>query len=369
MKRTILYYPTIDIPTNSWLRHALLYWDEISSIVPQSYDNKILTHLSTDVLYLMDEGQFRPTKPEDLILKEDNSDAFESFIEEFKQTVLSNNFQQFIKRQHRSSHNRIHINKLDGSGTSPIHNNKTSSVILDFLIEQGLAKRDSSQYEWVYLEKCTALLYMSLLAKYLADIDSEQMTIGTDRVFYERFNFKRVNEKHGTPVISLSLDSVLPTPNPNVALDKIIKFKLSREQNLLHFKKTLSDFQVKIAKCKSQSELKEVAITFQESLINGVQDLSAVLNDARIDSKLKTFKSLISIKSPTTLLTVGAMINEKFDMFKLPVDLTAVGIATIGAIELTFNYIEQVNKQRAKERDSPFSYIYQAQKSGIITRY
>jgi hypothetical protein len=32
-KRTILYYPTINVPINSWLRHSLLYWDQVSSII------------------------------------------------------------------------------------------------------------------------------------------------------------------------------------------------------------------------------------------------------------------------------------------------------------------------------------------------
>ena len=34
MAQTILYYPTINIQDGSWLRNAILYWDEVSSIVP-----------------------------------------------------------------------------------------------------------------------------------------------------------------------------------------------------------------------------------------------------------------------------------------------------------------------------------------------
>lgn len=33
MKATVLYYPTISIPDNFWLRQALLYFDEVASIV------------------------------------------------------------------------------------------------------------------------------------------------------------------------------------------------------------------------------------------------------------------------------------------------------------------------------------------------
>ena len=46
LKNTILYYPTISIPSNQWLRHALLYWDEIGSIIPRRYDENPLASYS-----------------------------------------------------------------------------------------------------------------------------------------------------------------------------------------------------------------------------------------------------------------------------------------------------------------------------------
>ena len=48
MAQTILYYPTIDIQDSTWLRNAILYWDEVSSIVP--YENYL--GFSPELLYL-----------------------------------------------------------------------------------------------------------------------------------------------------------------------------------------------------------------------------------------------------------------------------------------------------------------------------
>jgi Family of unknown function (DUF6236) len=368
MNRTILYYPTIDIPRNSWLRHALLYWDEVSSIVPKSWDDDILVELSPDIRYLIDEEQFRPIKPEDLIFKKDNWEAFHQFQEEFREIASSKEFQTFVQRQHRSNY-RIHINKVGEGNFARVHSNKTSDGILHFLEDEGLAKRNMDSPEWLIFESNTALLYMSLLAKYLADIDSEQTTIGTDYGMYEKFNFKRVAEDEGFPVISFSLNNILPTPKPNVPLENIIHFKRKRADNLRHFKKSISEFQTKVAKANSQAELKEIAITFQESIVTGVQDLSAVLGDSKIESTLKTFKSLINLKSPTAIASVGAIANEKLNFVNVPFSWEALGLVTIGAIELSCNYIELRNKNRAKLRESPFSYIYQAQRYGIIERY
>lgn len=323
----------------------------------------------------MDEGQFRPIKPEDLITKSENWQQFESFQQEFRDIVSSVQFTNFINRRNGRLY-RVHSNKLETNyqihrnkieDKYRVHSNKTSDSIYYFLKELNLANRDG-QNEWINFEENTALLYMSLLAKYLADVDSNQTTIGTDYYTYEKFNFRRVSENDGFPVISFNLNNVLPTPKANVPFEKIIQFKKKRNENLNHFKKSISDFQTKISKSSSQAEIKENAINFQESLVNGVNDLTAVLKDSKIDFSIKTLKSLINLKSPTTIAALGATLATKANLVEIPVNLGAIGLATMGAIELTTSYIDNRNKQRAKLRESPFSYIYYANKYGIIER-
>src|SRR5690606_18197749 len=309
------------------------------------------------------EGQFRAIKPEDLISKGDNWQEFENFQQEFRECVSSPNFRKFINRRQSFSQYRIHQNKV--GATYKVHANKTSDSIYYFLQEQGLANRDGNN-EWINFESNTALLYMSLLAKYLADIDSNQTTIGTDYVSYERFNFKRVSEKDGFPVVSINLNNVLPTPRENVPFEKIVSFKKKREQNLRHFKKTMSDFQNKISNSASNAEMKETAIDFQESLLNGVDDLAATLKDHKIGFTTKSIKSLINLKTPTSIAAIGTVLNSNLNIIEIPLNMAAIGVATIGAIELTTNYIENRNKQSAKLRESAFSYIYYAKKQGII---
>lgn len=376
MNRTILYYPTIDIPTNNWLRHSLLYWDEVSSIVPTSWGGNSFINLSTEIQYLMDEGQFRPIKPEDLITKSDNWEHFENFQQEFRDIVSSKQFKIFIDRRRGNIKHRIHSNKVEKNyrihsnkieSNYRVHSNKTSDSIYGFLKELNLADRDGEN-EWINFEENTALLYMSLLAKYLADIDSNQTTIGTDYINYEKFNFKRVSENDGFPVVSFNLNNILPTPKPNVSFEKIIQFKKKRSDNLNHFKKNLSEFQSKIAKSKSQAEIKDNAINFQETLLNGVNDITAVLKDQRIDFGLKTLKSMINLKSPTMITAIGTAVASKSNLIDIPLNLGIIGIASMGALELTTSFIDNRNKQTAKLRESPFSYIYYANKYGIIER-
>ncbi|MEI9918524.1 MAG: DUF6236 family protein [Bacteroidota bacterium] len=358
MNRTILYYPTIDIPDKAWLRHALMYWDEVASIVPQDYGNKILIDLSTDIQYLMSEGQFRAIRPDDLIIKGNNWDAFQEFQDEFREIVSSSNFRELIGKSYSTRFN-IHVDKITPTSFSRIHTNKTSDSIVSFLMDLGLAKR-SEDYEWLLFEHTTALLYMSLLAKYLADIDANQTTIGTDIPDYERLNFKKVREDEGFPVVSVSLDKLLPSPKPHVSLEQIIDFKNQRSDNLIHFKKIISDCLSKISKAKSNTELKEITASFTESLSIGVKDLTTVLGDSKIDSTFKTLKSLINLRAPA-LLTSGAFTGSLYGN-------TTTGLAIGAGIEITATFIEARNRNRAKLRESPFSYLYKAQQAGLIRK-
>lgn len=365
--RTILYYPTIDVPTNNWLRHSLLYWDEISSIVPQSWDNNFRDNLSPDINYLIDQGQFRSIKPDALIEEGENWELLQMFEQEFKDTILSPSFQTFIK-QKPFSQSKLHINKVKKSNmVSRIHRNKTSNNIFYFLEDLGLAT-NRNQDEWLLLESHTALIYMSLLAKYLAEVDKKQTTIGTDLGIYEKFNFKKVNEKDGFPVVSFNLNNVLPTPTKNVPLEKILDFKRLRKDELLNFRKILMDFQGKISKAKSNQELKEITVSFKENIQGGMKALEKTIKDYKLETRYKCLKSLINLKSPTFLTSAVAIADEKYNFLNVPISIKIVGLSAISFIELRGNYIEVRNKQLARTRDSAFSYLLKAQNLGIIKK-
>lgn len=364
--RTILYYPTIDVPTNSWLRHSLLYWDEISSIIPQSWSENYRDNLSPDINYLIDEEQFRPIKPDELIEKGSNRELLQAFQQEFIDTISSNSFQAFIKQRPFYT-SRLHIDKVSRTKmVSRVHRNKTSDDIFYFLEDLGLATRNEDYGECFQFENHTALIYMSLLAKYLAEVDEKQTTIGTDYGIYEKFNFKKVNETRGFPVVSFSLNNVLPIPTPNVPLEKIIDFKRKRKDELLNFRKILMEFQGKISKVKSNQELKEVSVSFKENVQVGIKTLEKTIKDYRLETRYKSLKSLINLKSPTFLVSAAAIANEKYNFLHIPIAIKLAGLATIGFIDLRGTYIEVRNKQLAKTRDSAFSYLLKAQNIGIV---
>lgn len=339
MNRKILYYPSIKISNMSWLRNALLYWDEVSSIIPPSHKEGLTPEMS----YLKGEGIFNLTDPNELFYG-DYKDLRAKFITEFTEII-----EFFIKN------NKI-VKLKKGVRTIPIHSDKASSLVVRFLEEYELLN-DRAKNNFYLFEYTTGLIYMSILAKYLSYIDKNSTIIATDKIEYENFNFNKVSESEGFPIISYSLENVLPTPREDVPLEKIIHFKRERKDNLTHFRKTLLDFEKSISTANDSKELIEYVIAFKENIETGINDLKALHKDYKMEWVTKSLTSMISKEALTMGIGSGIIFQDTIP------GIIAGGLT--GIIKITSAYIETKNKAIVKERDSAFSYLYRAQEEGI----
>lgn len=52
----VLYFPHIRVPDNEWFTRALLYWDEVGTIVPHAPPDEVREILGEHTLRLMDAG-------------------------------------------------------------------------------------------------------------------------------------------------------------------------------------------------------------------------------------------------------------------------------------------------------------------------
>jgi hypothetical protein len=80
MHNEALYFPTIELPRDEWLRRTLLYWDVVGSIIPKP-------HLSAGAVSpymtaLMDAGLVRAVDPEEQLWHLTDFDgAFFAFLD------------------------------------------------------------------------------------------------------------------------------------------------------------------------------------------------------------------------------------------------------------------------------------------------
>jgi hypothetical protein len=370
-KRTIMYYPTIDIPSGDWLRNAVLYWDEVSSIVPRSWREDDSISLSPDIRLLLDEGLFRPIHPDQLLQNPNFWEDVGEMTEEFIATVKSDHFKGLLKRR-KFSLSKVHREKMTksrmtGKG-SRLHLDKTNAQILAFLKDEKLAKENKNNWQWYQVESTTALLYMSLLAKFIAAADMGHTVIGTDLRVYERLNFQQIRLGEGMPIINCNFNGLIPSPARTASMKDLVKFRNKRKSNLISFRRFLLDIQSRLTSATTNAEVKEILVTAQEDLKKGLKDLKDVFKDSRIDMVVKSVKSILNAQSSTVITGGAVLLNEKFRVTGLPEWIKASAIAAAGIIDITSGFLEARNQRREYERNSPFSYLYHAQRARIVKK-
>lgn len=347
--RTLLYYPTIKVPSGSWLKQALLYWDEVASIVPRDWDEKTLIPYSPDIKYLHSEGIFRPIRPESLIMERGSWEEFHQFEQEFSTLVASRKFTRVLGPK------RAWV--LDAE----IHANKISKPLIHHLKVLGLAsikeshKRDS---EWFMFERKTALLYMSSLAKYLADIDEKPTTPSTDREDYNNLIYLAPAKKTGFVCTEVLFKHVLPVPREDVSLKDIVEFRNKRRSHLLHFREAFDEFEGKLSSAESSVEIRNLCTHFKETVERKSLELKELMDDSKVACVLSSLRSLIDVKSPTFWSTVGVIAGKATKVADIPIEWSLPGLVGLGAIEVGCQLVDNRNKKRAALRDSAFSYLY-----------
>ena len=216
------------------------------------------------------------------------------------------------------------------------------------------------------VEGTTALLYMSLLAKYIAATDQQHTIVGTDLRIYEKLNFQQSVKGDGISVVNCNFRGLIPSPARTASISDIIKFKRKRHDNLIAFRKFLLDFQSQLSAASSNEQLRGILISAQEDLKKGLKDMKAVFKDSNIDMVVKSLKSILNVQSSTAITGTGFLLNEKYEVAGLPTWIKASGIAAAGIIDVTSAFLEARNQRREYERNSPFSYLYHAQRARII---
>lgn len=348
--KTIIYYPTIKLPQDTWLKQTLLYWDQVATIVPirfhteESYNRVKLLFKDPAIKYLVDENAYRTIWADRAFMR--NHDEHRKMVEEFYNIINSPEYISFIGPNDKW--------KID----SEIFADKILNDTLEYLKEKKLAKENNYRY---FIERKTALLYMSLLAKYLADIETPLATPATDMECYRDFIYFPTNVSRANHCLGLILNNMFPIPKIDVSLKDIIKFKKRRKLELLKFREVIWQFENDLGKSANNVEAYEVCIKFQNRIKIEMAELNQILTDSKISTVLGTLKSLIDLKSPA-LWTTAATLSGK-EIVNLPTNIMWTGVVTFGIIQVGAHLINERNKNRAAMRNSAFSYLYHVNKN------
>lgn len=344
MNRTLLYYPTIVIRNERWIRQSILYWDSIGSIVPCGMEDSL--HESYDIEILQREGLFRIYSPNEYVQKKDDLLASE-FMRVAEDNFISN------RSSNQQAKPPVEVD------LSWIYDYKMSYVVANWLERKSLAERKDRK---LYMDSDLAMVYMSLLAKHMANDDLEAITTpSTD--YPENLNliYPKPIESRKMSVMNLSLHKVLPVPIENVQVADIIKFKAKRKDELTNFNRVISEYREKLKQLVEPVEIRELNASFVERIKIEVSNLGKAFHGDRMQFILGTIRNLFLVETSTlaTALTTGLSSEIQFP-------LSVAGAVVAGGLSLGEYLMDVRNRQLERLAQNQYSYIYHATQEGII---
>ncbi len=164
-----LYYPHINLTNKNWIKHALLYYDNISRIVPSTVDPQD----SEEIIKIKYETGFIDDHSPD---HWEISNTFSQFLRDLERIIETDTF--FNDRYfHDMHHHRkryldyyehragFYRDLVKTSGTY-LHIEKLDQRLKERLFDIGLAISGRHEYEdWIKIDNEIGLLYMAFLAK------------------------------------------------------------------------------------------------------------------------------------------------------------------------------------------------------------
>ena len=348
MAQTILYYPTIDIHDGVWLRNAILYWDEVSSIVP--YEN--YPDFSPELLYLQELGVYKAVYPQELFSSEfagDFCDCIVRRISDYASRTTNNGTQNGRVRIHKKKicspdlHELIYYRKI------PPH-----------LLECFRDKRFINDYNmdgWMEIDSEIGRIYMRTLAEYTIKCSGRDIVLGTDNSNDNRAIYKCSHNRADMQAqcCKINIENCLPQPSMDVSFEDILEFKNRRNNELNAFRMKIRELETKIYNADSPELIRHYETQFIEEWQQCSDDFYKVLKESRIGFYLGSLVSLVATPF------VGELLSPHIGQ-----PLTSAIQSGVQLLNIGVGYFEYRNKVSPAKADGGFSYIIKANRNGII---
>ncbi|MCG8332220.1 MAG: DUF6236 family protein [Chitinophagales bacterium] len=176
-------------------------------------------------------------------------------------------------------------------------------------------------------------------------------------------------------IVNITYNDILPSPTPNISLEKIIKFKSKRKDELIRLRLALSGVRKIFSSCESREELKISLFEIDNEIKLSVSDLKKALGSDRISTISNTIKELVSIKPSLTtslasLMAGGVLINSKAsELSNVSLGTLLGGIGLSVSLLISNNVISYNKKKRKMINENPYAYLYLARKEKILTPF
>lgn len=339
-KNSALYYPFL-VPKTPWIKQSLLYWDEITSIIPEGLDKVIEDNY--DIRLLEDQGIFTRMRPQNFEISPSEVDTL---IDQFLRIINNQDFISFRQIFYR--------NELNESADSILllHEDKLLYSIGAKMMERGYKFAYPPMNSEYGIDYAHGLLYLALLAKCIGN--KKQCSPVTETGDFQKWLYEASYGTHQAKALSLLFTNILPTPHETTSLADIIKFKRDRRDILLDFRKIIEDFNLNISRALNDDEVSCLISSFKTHIERSLIDLHKAAKGTKVTF---SFKSCI-----TSLLSSAAAsiaIAKQFDL-----NITCMA-PIIAGINIVVNSIIVSPTSKTSPSTLPVSYLLEIDKADL----
>lgn len=346
-----LYYPYINLTNKNWVKHALLFWDNISRIVPQSVEPMD----SEDIIKIKEvSGFINDYYPE----RWDISRTFYDFSRELKPILESHTFfrdryfeREYHHRQYRRDfqNRRRFFSELVQANGSYIHVEKMDTRLKEYLFDIGLAIPGRNEWEdWIKIDNEIGLLYMTYFAKSISKNNS--LPIVTDielsfsvSIYFESPINSDYNNQFEYKLGNLLIETIVPKNINNVSLDKILEIRRKYDGERVAFFNEISNLSNAIIGLDNANSLNDALHHHSKLILNETKNLEKLYNA----HKIETINKFLTISMPTAIASFSDYIPDNGKPF----------LAAGGILFGLLSAANSVKKEKLELKNNPKSYL------------
>jgi hypothetical protein len=318
-----LFYPSLEIADEGWLKTAILYWDEIQTISPASIE---VPYQTSTALQLFHEGVLSPlhVHPEKAEVRA---------IEEEMLNYMDSHEADGIVMTSDEGWDTIHVDKLPDFRRRAeyrdalIHEEKWGEGIRSRIGKQLLTPADP----WISVDKAFANFYMTLLATRLSESsglglltdipESERLStsarlnshlFGSKYRNAEKYNWGLPRTTEAPRTLSQGILANFLIENiflaPETSVDSILSFKRHHVDELRRFQVVLGELTTHIeAGLPLRALQQHLQDIYRIVIAPVINELKAALHDSRIRCIAESFLKIsgISVASGSLLPHIG----------------------------------------------------------------
>lgn len=290
-----LYYPYFRVQDVNWLKAALLYWDEISCIVPQDYD----------------PGNPEPLKPaEEFILALDPSPYTQRAEATFRQHVLP-----VAEQRDRPEAQAMldDVARALGDRHVWVHANKMTGKLRQELEHRGLLREDVDGR--MFLSDGFDALYMICLAKEMG-LATRRPPLTDAKEYAEcqallQFGGEvapssvRGNQGEADSSMLVQLGIAMPSPEQlaSVSLEAIVQHHRTREGERRAFRQSVQETAAMASGIADPTALGDYLNDQTRDIKNQIGNYRKTLDELKVGA----VESALKISSPAWLTTAGSL--------------------------------------------------------------